>query len=416
MSTIVRLEASNVKRLKAVQIDASGESVVVIGGANGAGKSSTLDCIQMALGGASKIPAQPIRKGERAARIVLETEDLIIERKFTPSGTTLEVRGKDGVKLPSPQAVLDRLCTSIAFDPLEFVRLGTSAEGRRKQAAKLVELAGLNLGQFDTRKSQLLARRTQAKANRDAHAAYAGGGGSEIGPKKDEAAAMAAVEAARTERTKLIVAKQASESAAKRQEELLAEIEGLREQIRRKQDQYNDLTEQLDVVDDPAVFDQADAAVKSAETKLTEVRQWNAKVAQFEAEKKYRVAYAAAEKELNDVEQALEELAETRTKTIAAAKFPVKGLGLSEDGNPTFNGIPLEQCSSAENIRIGVAMAIAASPGMPVMLIRDGSLLDYASLNLVGEMAAEAGAQVWIERVGEGSECTVIIEDGEVKP
>jgi len=30
-------------------------------------------------------------------------------------------------------------------------------------------------------------------------------------------------------------------------------------------------------------------------------------------------------------------------------------------------------------------------------------------------MAAEANGQVWIERVGEGAECSIIISDGAVK-
>ena len=34
---------------------------------------------------------------------------------------------------------------------------------------------------------------------------------------------------------------------------------------------------------------------------------------------------------------------------------------------------------------------------------------------MIGEMAAETDAQVWIERVGKGEECEVIIEDGQVE-
>ena len=54
------------------------------------------------------------------------------------------------------------------------------------------------------------------------------------------------------------------------------------------------------------------------------------------------------------------------------------------------------------------------NPKLPVVLIRDGSLLDEASLAAVGQQAAEAGAQVWVERVGRGDECAVVIEDGEI--
>jgi len=50
-----------------------------------------------------------------------------------------------------------------------------------------------------------------------------------------------------------------------------------------------------------------------------------------------------------------------------------------------------------------------------VLLVRDGSLLDEENLKLLAEMAQEADAQVWVERVGKGKECQVIIEDGTVE-
>ncbi len=58
-TTIVSLEASNVKRLRAVSIDASGKPAVIIGGRNEQGKSSVLDSIVYCLGGKPDIP-QPI--------------------------------------------------------------------------------------------------------------------------------------------------------------------------------------------------------------------------------------------------------------------------------------------------------------------------------------------------------------------
>ena len=47
---IIRLQAENIKRLQAVEIEPHGD-VVKITGKNGAGKSSVLDSIWMALAG-----------------------------------------------------------------------------------------------------------------------------------------------------------------------------------------------------------------------------------------------------------------------------------------------------------------------------------------------------------------------------
>ena len=98
---------------------------------------------------------------------------------------------------------------------------------------------------------------------------------------------------------------------------------------------------------------------------------------------------------------------------MAEADFPIPGLAFDADG-VTFNGIPFAQCSSAERLRVSVAMGIALNPKLKVLLIRDGSLLDDNNLAMIAEAAKEADAQVWIERVSKGEECSVIIEDGEV--
>ena len=59
MSKIVRLTSENVKRLHVVEITPEG-NVVIVGGDNGHGKTSVLDSIEMALGGTSSIPPEPI--------------------------------------------------------------------------------------------------------------------------------------------------------------------------------------------------------------------------------------------------------------------------------------------------------------------------------------------------------------------
>ena len=110
----------------------------------------------------------------------------------------------------------------------------------------------------------------------------------------------------------------------------------------------------------------------------------------------------------------IEEIDARKAKTIADARLPVDGLAFGESG-VTFRDVPFEQCSSAEQLRISVAMGLAQNPKLKVLLVRDGSLLDADGLRMVAEMAEAADAQVWIERVGEGAECQVIIKDGCVK-
>ena len=101
---IISLETTNYKRAKHVKIEPDG-SLVVVAGKNGQGKSSVLDSIAAALGGAnSKTTPKPIRDGEDRAEIILETEELTVTRVFTPSGSRLTLTGKDGTKHTKAQA------------------------------------------------------------------------------------------------------------------------------------------------------------------------------------------------------------------------------------------------------------------------------------------------------------------------
>src|SRR4030042_253729 len=113
---IIRLESENIKRLSAVAIEPSG-SLVVIGGKNEAGKSSFLDSIQYALAGGDSLPAMPIRRGEKKARVVADLGDIIVTRFFTATGSRLEVQNKEGAVFKSPQAILDRMTGKLSFDP-----------------------------------------------------------------------------------------------------------------------------------------------------------------------------------------------------------------------------------------------------------------------------------------------------------
>lgn len=143
---ITELQVENVKRVRAVRIRPDG-SLVIIGGKNGAGKSSVLDSIEMALGGGKTLPPDPVRRGARKAKIVADLGDLVVERTITNKGTQLVVRNADGVEQRSPQALLDALCTRIAFDPLSFAREKPDVQDRI-----LKELMGLDFTDIEERR------------------------------------------------------------------------------------------------------------------------------------------------------------------------------------------------------------------------------------------------------------------------
>lgn len=424
--TIIKLEASNVKRLRAVTITPQG-SAVLIGGKNAQGKSSVLDAIAYALGGKDTIPTEPIRRGEKSASIVLETQEIVVTRKFTSKGSTLEVTNKDGMVFPSPQAVLDKLCSKVAFDPLAFVRLGDTPAGRREQLRQLRDLVGMDTSALDAERAAVFSKRTEVNRQVAAqHAVFSalpsnGPAPVDVGEllerMQDMEAANAKADRAAREADK---AEAAAVQAEARLSDAVESVRRIEAELAKAKAEVESARVALQAADVAA--ESAQAAAKAAPRfDLTPIRNQirdsdivNAEAAKVARRKIEEQKHAALAEQAERLTAQIAKLDADRTALITGAKMPIPGLGFSES-EVTLGGIPLSQSSSAEQLRVGLAIAIAANPNMKVMLIRDGSLLDEDSLRLVEESAKAAGAQVWVEMVGRDGQCSVVIEDGAVK-
>jgi hypothetical protein len=57
---------------------------------------------------------------------------------------------------------------------------------------------------------------------------------------------------------------------------------------------------------------------------------------------------------------------------------------------------------------------MATNPQLRVMRIKDGSLLDSSSLDVIAAMAKDNDFQIWLEEVSTTGKVGVYLEDGEV--
>jgi DNA repair exonuclease SbcCD ATPase subunit len=425
VSRIVRLEASNFKRLRAIEITPDG-SLVTIRGRNAQGKSSVLDAIQAALGGKRLAPARPVRDGEQQAEIIAELDGLTIRRTFTAKGGgTLVVENADGSRLKSPQGVLDKLTGSLTLDPLAFSRLDPKA---RLEAVR--DAAGVDLGPLDGERLRVFEERTDINREGKSLAARCDAipevldAPAEPVSVAELAAELEAAQRAHDERTRLervLDTAGAGVAAADRRAEVLDEqmarlrrqLEELEEQRERAEgdratakDAHTEAFEALEAFPEPAELAPIRARLASAEEINTAVRRQRERAEIEKQLEALRDKSRACSKRIDEIDA-------EKQRLIREAKLPVKGLSWSDEG-VTLGGIPFEQCSSAEQLRASVALAIAQRPECPVLLVREGSLLDVEGMRLLAEMAEEHGAQVWVEVVGEGG-VGVVIEDGSVK-
>lgn len=407
---IISLKSENIKRLSAVEITPEG-NVVKISGKNAQGKSSILDSIFWALGGEKVIQGKPIREGADKACITLDLGDLVVERRFTQKASTLTVKNKDGAKFSSPQKMLDELVGRLTFDPLEFMRMDA-----KKQADTLRDLCGLDFTALDSQRKEFFEER--AATNR------------QVKDLSGQLKAIVVPEDAPDE--EIDVADLAAQiTAGNAHNAKISAMEATQEQRRQKIHQVRELQQKLAAELEEAKLAEAEL-IKAGSAAKVEIEAMvpvdlaslqhqinNAKAinegARAKAEyDRVKLAHDTASLDAETLTENIAEVDSRKAAMIREAKLPVDGLGFADDGSVTYNGIPLSQSSSAEQLRVSIAMAMSLNPKLRVLRITDGSLLDSESWKIVEKMAADGDYQAWCECVDETGLVGVYIEDGHV--
>jgi len=429
---ITELRSENVKRLKAVTITPSDDGVTIVGGRNGAGKSSALDSILYALAGKNALPPQVLREGEEKGEIELDLNGdpdgkfppMTVRRTFTEGGGgSLTIKTAEGFQVPKPQSVLDGLRARF-IDPLAFTRMP-----REKQVELLREVAGIDTSIVDAEIERLYELRRErnrefkaAEGRRGDSVPYDGMPAEEVSVQQlAEKLGEAQKANAENDRMRRECDRLKEDLAGKRQtvDDMHAEIVGLEDKLRMLRREYAERDEQF-----KAAAVRWDAAQKQADSledidtnrltrEIAEAERINSRVRHNNLLAELDAAVEEAEDAVTVSDAELSLARKSKQEAMEKADWPVDGLGFGEEGL-TFNGLPFEQASSAEQLRVSVAMGFALNPRLPVLLIRDGSLLDDDNLALIRELTEAHDGQVFVERVGDGEECSVVIEDGEV--
>jgi chromosome segregation ATPase len=423
--------AENFKGLKRVDIPDPDETLVIITGKNAQGKSSVLDGIWGALGGASASPEQAVRRGEKRASVTLDLGEIVVTRRWQAGGnSTVVVENRDGSQRKSPQTLLDSLVGKVAFDPLAFTRWDGA-----KQAKVLRQLAGLDEAFAAIDEQARAAYEERAAVNRavkqdEALLASTGlaGAFADVPDQEQSAADLAAEyqdavneksqnDAIRQDVKRLRGAKKdATDGLTAAQERVAAlerDLEAARDNERRCRAEVQDATHEL-VDTEEFAASLIDPDLQALKDRLNSIEAFNRRVRAKQERKALEDRLEANRAEAQALTGRMESLDAEKAARLATADFPVDGLGMTGE-TVTLGGVPLAQASTAQQIRLGLAVGAALNPKLRVAVVRDGSLLDDTSLAAVKVWAEEHDVQVWLERVGSAESRTgVIIEDGAV--
>jgi len=403
---IISLTAENIKKLIAVEIKPTG-NLVQITGKNGQGKTCVLDSIWWALAGAGKIQKVPIRKGQDVAIIKLNLGEIIVTRAFKAdkngdATTSIKVENQAGAVFPSPQSLLDELLGSLSFDPLAFARMKPKDQfNELKKFVPGVDFEGIervNKEDYEERTS----------LNRELKAVLANIKQIEIPentpPERiDESALLEELANASQKNSDIEIRK-------RRREDVRDEINRNKEKAQVLLDQVNEWEIKLNAaLDLPKPTDTLKLRNEIEQAKITNeiIDRINAKKTKESISKKLKT-------QIEVLTDAIYSREKNKRNEISKAKLPVEEISFG-DNEILFNDIPFDQASDSEQLKISLAIAMASNPKLKVIRVRDGSLLDDDSLQMISEMANQNDYQVWIERVDGTGKVGFVLEDGKIK-
>ena len=423
---IVAVDVRNHRRIERVTLDLTGHRhFLLVAGNNGAGKTTLLDSLPAALGDASQIADEPIRRGAKRADIAVKLRGTISGDEYTATRTivagkspALKLIGPDGGKIEHARAWLDDLLAGRTLDPASFLRRAT-----KDQRAVLLELLGLDTRAIDAEHDRAFARRTEVK--RALAAERAQRAAPELEPERlPPAARPDAVVAAELEQLDVERRSRGDQQSARdriadglvmleeRQSNRRETIARLQAELAADDERIARGRAALATADDELAKCRPEAELAAARAALAEELARARAYAVAAARNEERAGTAARldaaieqrEAEVAELTATVEDARRRKVELLASRPMPVEGLGVDDDGL-TLAGeagpVPFDQASHAQRLRCALAIAMLQAGRLRDVWLRDGSLLDDEGLAAVRELAARFDRRVWLEVVGE---------------
>lgn len=403
---ILCISAENFKALKAFYCEPKPEGLTVIGGDNGAGKTSAIDILAYGLGGAKYRPSNPKREGavgDTTLHIEL-SNGLTVERKG--KNLALTVTDKEGAR--HGQELLDSFISEIAIDLPKFYNASSKEKSHMILETlgiedKLAELAKREKEKYDTR--TMVGREADKKQK-----------AAEDMPWYEDAPEKKLSVAELLDQQQAVLARNGIRAEHKRNlEKYKSDVADIDKRVKSLLDQKSELLDKINDVQNAAADDGAEESTAELEKQIADFEEINRK---FEAnqERTRRIEEADALSDQRDaLSKEIEEIRAERMSLLKNADFPLEGLTVADNGELVYNGQPWDCMSGAQQLIVSCAIASKINPSCRFVRMDKLEQLDLPTLAAFDEWLKSQDLQCIATRVSKGDECTLIIEDGEVK-
>ena len=413
---INRLEIENVKRIHSAVVEPAQDGLTIIGGKNRQGKTSVLDAIAWALGGAKYQPSQAVNADSTIPprlKVIMDN-GLVVERKGKNSD--LKVTDPSGKK--GGQQLLNEFVEELALNLPKFME----ASGKEK-ANTLLQIIGVGpkLADLDQKERELYQERLYVGRTADQKEKFAREqpyypdapqelvSPSELIRQQQDILARNGEKARiRANATEAERKAEAAEQALSMAYEAAAEAERRLEEAKTA---YNKAMEEKEIAFSDAKNAGDDESTAELEENIADIESINIKVRanmnKIQAEedaKEYRDQYTRLTQDIEDVRN-------EKTALLDNADLPLPGLSVM-DGELIYNGQKWDNMSSAEQMIVSTSIVRKLNPKCGFVLLDKLEAMDLDTLQEFGQWLEDEGLQAIATRVSTGDECSIIITDG----
>ena len=402
------LELENVKRVKAVKLEPTVNGLTVVGGKNNQGKTSVLDAIAWALGGAKYKPSQAQREGSLVEpQLHIELSNGMVVERLGKNGT-LKVTDPSGQK--GNQSLLDGFISQFALDLPKFMEAD-----KNTKAKILLQIIGVGdkLSAFDKQESELYNRRTEIGRIADQKKKYA-----------DEMVQWDGVPEEIVSAAELIQQQQEILARNGRNQDLRNQVKYLEEQkilleqrieeaqkaLNAMHEQFAELMEKLSIANTNAK-DLQDESTAELEESIANIDSTNAKVRDNLNKQRAQEEADEYKRQYGDLTTQIEEVRKARMELLNGVEMPLDELSV-QDGELIYKGQKWDNMSGSDQLKVATAIVRKTNPKCGFVLLDKLEQMDIDTMNEFGKWLQDNDLQAIATRVSTGDECSIFIEDG----
>lgn len=413
---INRLEIENVKRIHSAVVEPAQDGLTIIGGKNRQGKTSVLDAIAWALGGAKYQPSQAVNADSTIPprlKVIMDN-GLVVERKGKNSD--LKVTDPSGKK--GGQQLLNEFVEELALNLPKFME----ASGKEK-ATTLLQIIGVGpkLAELDQKERELYQERLYVGRTADQKEKFAReqpyypDAPQELVSPSELIRQQQDILARNGEKARIRANATEAERKAEAAEQALSIAYGAAAEAEKRLEEakaaYNKAMEEKEIAFSDAENAGDDESTAELEENIADIESINIKVRanmnKIQAEedaKEYRDQYTRLTQDIEDVRA-------EKTALLDSADLPLPGLSVM-DGELIYNGQKWDNMSSAEQMIVSTSIVRKLNSKCGFVLLDKLEAMDLDTLQEFGQWLEEEGLQAIATRVSTGDECSIIITDG----